>query len=141
MQALRDAYAATHYRVLLDAAHATIRIGRPLPAAVQQVLARHGAAQAAYLTACNPRSIALSPRENAQRQRALLAALVRPGIACVPATARDPHAGWPAEDSVLAIGLPREQAHALAERFGQYAWVEVVSGVPARLVFTSHWPG
>lgn len=141
MRALRDAYAASHYRVLLDTGHANIRIGQPLPAEVQALLERHGATRAAFLSACNPRSTVLSPDENAQRHRALLAALASHGVASVPGTGHDPHEIWPPEDSVLAIGLPHVKARALAERFAQFAWVDVASGAPARLVFTSLWQG
>lgn len=139
-RALRDAYAATHYRVLLDSGAVSIRIGQPLPAEVRALLDRHGAVRAAFLSACNPRSTLLAADENAQRHGALLAALASLGVACVPGAGHDPRGTWPPEDSVLAIGLPRAPACALAERFAQYAWVDVATGASARLVFTSHWP-
>lgn len=141
MKPLRDAYAATHYRVLLDTGSATIRIGQPVPAEVQALLERHGAAHAAFLSACNPRSTVLAPDENTQRHIALLAALASHGVASVPGVGHDPRGIWPPEDSVLAIGLPLVQARALTERFAQYAWVDVTAGASVRLVFTSHWPG
>jgi hypothetical protein len=139
MKALREAYAAAHYRVLLDGGCAIVRIGQPVPAPVQAVLDAHGATRAAFLTACNPRSRPLAQERNAQRQRTLLAALARLGTACVPGVGEDPQQRWPPERSVLAIGLARERARALAASFGQYAWVELVAGAPARLVYTAHW--
>lgn len=140
MRALREAYAAAHYRVLLDGGCVIVRIGQPAPAPVQALLAAHGATRAAVLTACNPRSKPLAQARNAQRQRTLLAALARLGTACVPAVGADPQQRWPPELSVLAIGLARDPASALAASFGQYAWVELMAGAPARLVFTVHWP-
>jgi len=140
MSGLREAYAAAHYRVLLDGGCAIVRIGQPVPAPVQALLDAHRATRAAFLTACNPRSTPLAPERNAQRQRMLLAALARLGIACVPGVGEDAQQRWPSERSVLAIGLARDRASALAASFGQYAWVELVAGAPVRLVFTVHWP-
>jgi len=139
MRALREAYAAAHYRVLLDGGCAIVRIGQPVPAPVQALLDAHGATRAAFLSACNPRSTPLAQARNARRQRTLLAALARLGTACVPGVGDDPQQRWPPEHSVLAIGLARDRACALAACFGQYAWVELVAGAPARLVFTAHW--
>lgn len=125
---LLAAYLATRYDVELDGALATIRIGRRPPAA-----------SAAYLTAFNPRSRAHAARDNALRQRALLALLAAEGVALLHGDSHLPGGAWPAERSVLALGLAHERALALAERCEQYAFVGLAAGEPARLVFTSHW--
>ena len=70
---------------------------------------------------------------------ARLRALALEGVPVVHGDGAIPDASWPAERSVLAIGIERAGALQLAERFGQNAWVEVVAGEPARLVFTRHW--
>lgn len=136
---LLAAYLATRYDVELDGALATIRIGRRPPAAVHAALAAHGATHAAYLTAFNPRSRAHAARDNALRQRALLALLAAEGVALLHGDSHLPGGAWPAERSVLALGLAHERALALAERCEQYAFVGLAAGEPARLVFTSHW--
>lgn len=137
--ALLAAYVATHYDVEIDGEVVTIRIGKPPPAALCSALAACAASSAVYLTAFNPRSHKRSTRENAHRQRRLLARLSADGIAVLHGDGHLPGSGWPPERSVLAIGIAREQARALAERFGQNAYVEITPEQPARLVLTRHW--
>lgn len=80
---------------------------------------------AAVLTAHNPWSRPTAADENDAAQRALEAELSERAISMLPASARDASGQWPAESSVIAFGLSRESATALARRYGQNAFVWV----------------
>ena len=76
------------------------------------------------ITACNPRSVPLSPGENEARQEALAAALTDLGVPVFPALGRDEGSTW-TEPSFAVVAPPRAELIALARRFEQnavYLW-------------------
>lgn len=92
---------------------------------------------AAVLTAHNPWSQPTAADVNDAAQRALEAELSERAIPLLPASGRDAGGRWPAESSVIAFGLSRESAAALARRYGQNAFVWVPrAGAACQLVAT-----
>jgi len=115
------AYRETEYRV--EAPYPLVlRIGLADP----DLLALYRAAGvdcAALVTACNPRSRRLPQAQNARREAALRAGLLRDGWRFLPASGAHPAGGWPAEPGVFVPGLGRDAACALGRAWAQAAIV------------------
>lgn len=127
-RSLATAYRNARYHVDTGAAELVLRVGEPsVPAAA--LLAAHGAAGAAYLTAHNPGSRCCDEQTNAAAQQALREALEDYHV--LAGTALDPSGRWPPEDSLLVLDIPLPEARVLAGRFGQNAllWVDT-RGMP-----------
>lgn len=120
------AYRATHYVVDAPDGEVVLHVGAANDALAALMRVVH-APTAAVLTAYNPWSVATPAHANDAAQRELEAALAAHGIAMLPASGRDPSGAWPPEASVLAFGLTRDAAHALARRFAQNAFVWVAA--------------
>lgn len=88
------------------------------------------APSAALLTAYNPQSEERPAPENEAAQASLKGALAR--FACYEAEGRGDD--WPPEPSLLAVGLSRSEAGALARRFGQHAYLYCEPRRPVELV-------
>jgi putative PIN family toxin of toxin-antitoxin system len=100
-------------------------------AELETLLEAQAAVTAAFVTAANPRG---EPRSHAANQAAmaeLQAALAWPFY---PGEGRDPEGRWPAEPSLLIVGIPRGEAEALGRRFGQNAIVFVEKAGAPELV-------
>lgn len=130
-QTLR-AYRETEYRVLGDRPFA-MRIDETCPA-LAALHARHGVSCSAFVTACNPHSLALSAQENLARQAELAHALAVQGGVCLPGLGILPDGTWPGEDSFLVLGLARDAAGTLGRRFGQNAIVWASTDAIPRLI-------
>jgi hypothetical protein len=111
---LEHAYRQTVYRVFTQPQSFLLRIDEPCP---------HLSASEpwAFLTACNPASVWLSPQENAQRM-ADLTAVVAVRWAYLPGEGASPDGRW-REASLWIRGISQSEAIALAESFGQVALV------------------
>jgi hypothetical protein len=115
------AYRQTHYRVLA-LRRFTLHISRhsePL----QALHATYDVGCSAFVTASNPYSQPCSLARNSARHQALIASLARHGHAYLPAYGRHPAGTWPAERSVLVLGLTLWQAQALGAALQQNAIV------------------
>lgn len=122
---LVQAYRRARYRVDADP---PFEMGVDQPSIdADRLLERAQASSAALLTAYNPRSQPRPAPENEAAQASLLAALGR--HPCFGAEGRGE--GWPPEPSVLALGVARTEAAALARRFHQHAYLYLE---PRRLV-------
>ena len=133
---LRAAYEATAYRV--DAGPRgpfVIRVGER-SAAADALLADAGVDCWAYVTACNPRSVALSAADNAALMTRLTHVVSARRLAHVAGVGAGPDSTWPPEPSLFVLGLPVDEAVALARDFDQFAIVCGRRGEPARLVWT-----
>ncbi|HEV7651046.1 MAG TPA: DUF3293 domain-containing protein [Actinophytocola sp.] len=119
---LADAYRRTTFRVLAPAGPIDIRVGRRC-ADLDALVRRDGGHCWAYLTAWSPGGKELSAAENERRNRALGRRLAATGATVLPGTGIGDDPGWPAEDSLLAVGLDRPTAAALGADFGQDAVV------------------
>jgi len=128
-----EAYRRTTYRVVAGECPIDIRIGSTPPSLVR-LLEDRGAATWAFVTAWNPRSAELAPAENDARQRELAHTVATRGWTALPGLGIGDDGAWPAEESLLVLGISREEALALARRFGQAAIVFGERGGPAELV-------
>ncbi len=118
------AYRLTLYR----AGDVAVRIGRR-SASAEAWMARHGAREAGFITAWNPRSRAMPQGWNARRQQALRALLRRhPRLEGMSG-----HLGWQEHNFFVAADARRLLR--LARRFRQAAIVTLRRGQPARLVY------
>jgi uncharacterized protein len=124
------AYRAAEYVVFANP-DLVLRVGAPAPPGLDALLEGHGAASAAFITAANPRGVQRGAAENQAAMAALQACLAWPFHA---GEGRAPQRGWPAEPSVLVVGIPRAQAEALGRRFAQNAIVFAQKGAVVELV-------
>lgn len=135
IERLRAAYEATAYQV--DAGpqrRFAIRVGER-SADVDELLAAAGVEAWAFITACNPRSVRLADAENAARMAGLVDVVRGRGLAFLPGAGAGDDPGWPAEPSLLILGIDETDAVALAREFDQLAIVVGRRGGPARLVW------
>lgn len=132
---LRRAYESTTYWVD-DGPRGrfAIRVGARSDDA-DALLAAAGADAWAFVTACNPRSVVLADADNAARMAQLAQALRSRGFAHLAGASVADAGDWPAEPSLLVVGLAEDEAVALARGFGQHALVVGRRGEPARLVW------
>lgn len=108
----------------------TLNIGRRSPA-LDALLEAHAASTAAYVTAANPRGERRGEAENFAALEALQAGLAWPAYR---GEGRDPDGNWPAEPSLLIVGIPRGEAEALGRAHRQNAIVFVEKGGTPELV-------
>lgn len=128
------AYRATIYRVHAGGSTFDLRVdvaSEPLAA----LMRRHGVATAAYLTACNPRSVRTSDAANRAANEALRAALVAADAFVFDGEAIDPRGAWPVEPSFLALGVALATARELGVRFEQNALLFADDDAVPRLVW------
>jgi hypothetical protein len=97
------------------------------------LLERHGATRWAFMTAWNPAPRTLSREENDSRQQALIRDLEGKRIRYLPGTGSAADGSW-SEESLLALGISRAAAVALARKYGQLAILHGEQGGPAELV-------
>ena len=125
------AYRATEYHVFANPPF-VLRIGERC-APLDALLARSGAAGAAFLTAWNPYSEPAPLPVNSARQSDLIGIVEARGWRHWPGEGRGADPDWPPEPSILVVGPSREEARALARDFRQHAIVWVAAGEPAEL--------
>jgi hypothetical protein len=110
-----------------------IRIGEPNPD-LDELLEAEGAANAAFITAANPRGVATSAWKNEIANAALVETQTKAGYRCFEGEGRDPQRRWRPERSALVVGIPRADAEAVGRAFGQNAIVFVEKGRAPELV-------
>lgn len=117
---LTEAYLRTTYRV--SEPPIEIRIGQSCPAA-DRLLAEHGLATWAFVTAWNPRSQPLFFSKNAHQQ-ALFEETVRAGgWPHFRGAGEGENGDWPPEPSLLILGISAAGAIRLGQKFEQNALV------------------
>ena len=132
---LRAAYEATAYWVQAGPERRfAIRCG-VRSTDVDELLAAAGVETWAFITAANPRSVRLSDADNAARMAGLVDALRDRGHTHLPGAGKGDDADWPAEPSLLVLGIAEGEAEALARAFDQHAIVVGRRGEPARLAW------
>lgn len=131
---LESAFRNTCYRVYLPQVVADIHVGST-NADLDQWLSKSGALSWAFVTACNPRAIALSVEENRLRHRDLQQRVQQLGWPVVAAEAIAQRADWLTEHGLLIAGIPYHDALRLAHAFDQYAIVAGKRGLPAQLLW------
>jgi hypothetical protein len=130
---LVQVYVGSLYRVFPPgSAEHVLRIGECHPA-FDACLAEFSGRSWSVLTAWNPGSVPRTEEENAAAQTTLTATLAEMGRVVWPARGESPERDW-VEESLCVLDLDREQARALARRFGQVALVHGEVGGAAGLV-------
>ena len=120
--ALQAAYRATDYVVSLAAAPLVLRVGvesQPL----RELHALWRVEGSAFLTAWNPYSRAASPDFNDAANERLRARCRQGGWSVLEGHGVYPEGGWPAESSLLVLGMDRDSAIAVGREFEQNAIV------------------
>lgn len=138
IRALLALYRATHYDVTLPEHRvATLRIGAPLPAALQHWMG--SAPCAGFITACNPHSQILSQPENERRLAALRERLRLQPCRFLEGVGHIPGKRW-REPSLFVAGLDLAVLDALAGPFAQNAVVIVPAQGTAHLrIHRTEW--
>lgn len=129
---LLNAYRQAEY-VVFGEPPLVLRIGEA-NRRLDTMLEAAGKHTAAFLTACNPRGERRSDAENQAAQVRLERALEERSYGCYPGEGRDPGGRWPAEPSLLVVGIPRAEAEAFGRRFDQIALAFVERGGAPQLV-------
>ncbi len=133
--ALDDAYRGTTYSVLMpEGSLLALRIGER-SAPLDRLLAATGHDDWAFVTACNPRSTRLDALENAERMARLAETVQARGLRAIPGESRGDGGDWPAESSLLVLGIGEPDAIELGRLFDQHAIVAGSRGGPPRLVW------
>ncbi|HEX6266056.1 MAG TPA: putative toxin-antitoxin system toxin component, PIN family [Burkholderiales bacterium] len=108
----------------------TLKIGRR-SAPLDALLEAQGATSAAFVTAANPRGEQRSEAQNSAALAELEGSLAHPSYR---GEGRDPDGRWPAEPSLLVMGIARGEAEALGRACRQNAIVFVEKGAAPELV-------
>ena len=98
--------------------------------------AKAGVTSSAFLTAYHPRSNPVSPEENESAQQALLDDLKTRGLRWLEGRGEDAAGQWPAEPSVLVLGIAPKEATDLAKKYQQNGYVFCGADAIPRLVLT-----
>jgi hypothetical protein len=129
---LLEAYRKTRYEAQTPGGKIVLRHGAHSPELDRILDARFPGW--AFITAWNPGSNPrLSIDENRRRQKELEAAL-SPRYRTFPGKGVGDDGRWPAEESVLVLGISRGEALAVGRQFGQLAIVAGRLGEPAVVV-------
>jgi hypothetical protein len=115
-------YRAADYRAGSDSAAIILRIDQ-YSESLAQLLAASGRQCAVFITACNPGSQPQSRVTNRAADARLRAELSRHTDQIIEGASSDPSGIWPAEPSLLALGVELDVAQALGRQFGQNAIV------------------
>lgn len=126
------AFHATEYHVDIPYKSFVLRIGEH-SSALKDLHKEYGVTSSAYLTAWNPLGTIASPDQNAANQAELERDLAHLGLITLPGEGKDPSSGW-AEQSLLALGLSREQAFMLGNKYQQLAILFSEADAVPRLV-------
>jgi hypothetical protein len=139
--ALEAAFRATAYWVAdRDGRRFAIRIDSRCER-LDDLLDAAGTMAWAYVTACNPRSQLLDDEENRLRMERLETVVRGRGFVVLPGEALADEPGWPAERSLLVLGIPESEAVEIASTFAQHAIVVGTAGSAARLVWIRRTAG
>lgn len=120
--ALIKAYRQAHYVVELPNSPIVIRVGQVTPG-LSKLMANENVTTAAFLTAFNPYSEEFNHIDNELAQQQLISDLSALKVSVIHGEGRDANGNWPAELSLLALGISLQDAEILADRYGQNAFV------------------
>lgn len=115
------AYRETEYGVEDDTPF-FLTIGR-FSEPLARLHARHGVDCSAYLTACNPFGRLVDAQLNVRRQQQLAGDLRDMNRLFLCGAGRHPAGTWPPESSFLVLGLTRDEARVLGNKYEQNAVV------------------
>lgn len=131
-QSLISAYLRTTYHV--DQLDIQIHIGSA-NADLQKLLGKFNKNSWAFITAWNPKSILLPQKENDARHEKLVEMIEKSGLPYFTGYGVGADDAWPAEKSLLILGLDREPAVKIGHYFKQNAIVVGTLDTLPELVF------
>jgi hypothetical protein len=131
-QHLDTVYRATIYTAETPSGRIVLRVDETNDT-LDRLLVDTGVACWAYISAHNPGSLPLPPAENDARHHELRAATAAAGHRYHEGNGVGD--GWPAEASLLVLGISEPDAAQLGRRFGQLAILVGRQGEPARLLW------
>lgn len=115
------AYLATEYHVIAPSGRIVLHaFERSMP--LQRLHESQGVTGSAFLTAFNPLSEPVDDERNHRYQEGLVAD-VQQRWKFLPGEGVDPTGVWPAEPSILVLGIERDEALALGRKYRQNAIV------------------
>ncbi len=129
------AYRAAHYCIVSGATRIDRRIGAVDPAADAALAAAGCRTHWAVLTPCNPGSRRLSAADNARRLARFRAEVAAHGWRTLEAVNHDSSGDW-REPGLCLLDAPPAALRALAQRYGQRAFVEDRLGAAPQLRWT-----
>lgn len=133
---LIQAYRETNYRVHLGAEDVESFILKvaTLSEPLERLHRKSSVDCSAFITACNPWSRPTSDGENTQRMDDLMKILQARSLRWHPGSGQHPVNEWPAEPSILVMGLSLAAAKVLARSFDQNAFIWTGSDAVPQLV-------
>ena len=121
-ETLLSAYRRTAFIADTPVGRLVLRVGERC-SELDALLAASGVRTWTYVTAFNPGSVQLTPEENAARQRQLECSMADLGLVSYLGEGVGSDGRWPAEPSVLVLGIGRNDARRLGREYGQLAVV------------------
>ena len=118
---LISAYNTTRYRIFADE-NFDLKIGKT-STQLSRIYRKYSCLSALIITAWNPYSVLTSKNENKAAQDRLESKLRAGSVPFITAIGEDAEMKWPAESSVLALGLGLDVAMSLGVEFLQNAIV------------------
>lgn len=129
---LERVYRATRYEVpVLDL---VLTIGQTSPG-LDQLLREHGVEAWAFISAANPHSRLADAARNARQHQRLIQRVQASGSKYYEGLGVAEDRSWPAEPSLLILGIKRSDAVSLGREFEQNAIVAATLGEAAALVW------
>ncbi|MEO1340696.1 MAG: DUF3293 domain-containing protein [Cyanobacteria bacterium J06635_13] len=132
--ALQTAYEQTIYEVYNSGQTITLSIDQEHPQ-LNKLMQQYHVASWAIVTAVNPYSQPLTELENRQRNQQLQTYLQRLNLSILPAVGKDCRGDWTPEPSFIILGIDRQNAIAVGQKFAQNAIVYGAINQPATLVW------
>jgi hypothetical protein len=132
-QELVAAYLTTDYRVRSDSGPFVLRIGQR-SAELADLFERTGLKSAAFITAENPFSVSVSAEDNHASHLLLCEDLAHLSLQFFEGEGQGEDETWPAEKSVLILGIERDHADSLGTKYGQNAIVWIGAEAVPELV-------
>jgi len=131
---LIDAYAQTHYQIILEERDFTLRVGVFSPE-LNELQRAHKVSNSAFITAWNPCSISTDEADNQLAHARLIADLRALGLSYIDGIGIDPTGKWEGEESLLILGIEESAALELGATYRQNAIVYADSAAIPRLLF------
>lgn len=131
---LLQAYRRTRYRARLPRGDVTIRVGERC-LELDGFLGEVGMGCWVFISACNPGSKRLEAPENRVRHDRLVREVTTRGFRFVEGSGEPDEGTWPAEASILVLGMARDEGCALGRLFGQNAIIWGERGRQAQLAW------
>ncbi|MCX5589824.1 DUF3293 domain-containing protein [Alcaligenes endophyticus] len=138
--AMSRAFKQAIYQVHSPVDLVELRIGK-VSGSLRKHMQALGIKHAAIISAYNPQAQLTGDNLNRHAHSTLLQAVEALQLPWWPAVNIDPSGGWPAEPSIMILGITVDQARWLARRFRQLAFVSIGPRAVPKLNFVQqHMP-